>query len=253
MTETEGKTQIQKPKTSRLAKAAVVFMFLALLCLLVVTPGSIDYISVVLVAVPALSSIFLGAVALIKIQQSKGSFSGRREAILGIVVSIVLIFVSFSEVSASKERRQRAYRVRCAGNLSTFGKAFRLYAGENDGKYPTANKWCDLLLQYDIDEKMFVCRSSLDKGDMGRSHNAMNPYCESNSPNDVVLLFETKGGWNQFGGPELLTTENHHGLCHILFNDGSVDFIRAKEVGKLKWSVERVKKGAMGAEENGIE
>ncbi len=133
------------------------------------------------------------------------------------------------------------------------GKALRMYAENGDGKYPTPGKWCDLLLQYDIDEKMFVCRSSLDKGDMGRSHYAMNPYCELNSPNDVVLLFETKGGWNQFGGPELLTTENHNGLCNILFNDGHVDFIRAEEIGELKWKVERVKKGAMGAEENGIE
>ena len=29
------------------------------------------------------------------------------------------------------------------------------------------------------------------------------------SPGDMVLLFQTKAGWNQHGGPELLTFDNH--------------------------------------------
>jgi hypothetical protein len=39
----------------------------------------------------------------------------------------------------------------------------------------------------------------------------------------LVLLFETKGGWNQYGGPELLSTKNHKGDgCHVLINDSHV-------------------------------
>jgi len=55
----------------------------------------------------------------------------------------------------------------------------------------------------------------------------------------MVLLFETKGGWNQFGGPEILTTENHKGKgCNILFNDGSVEFVKPERLGELKWEAE---------------
>ena len=57
---------------------------------------------------------------------------------------------------------------------------------------------------------------------------------------DVVLLFETKAGWNQFGGPELLTTEHHEGKgCNVLFNDGDVEFIKKEQVGELKWKVDK--------------
>jgi hypothetical protein len=66
---------------------------------------------------------------------------------------------------------------------------------------------------------------------------AMNPSCEPNSPGDTVLLFETKPGWNQHGGPELFNFDNHDpkGGC-VLLNDGTVKFIRTKEeVAGLRW------------------
>jgi hypothetical protein len=58
-----------------------------------------------------------------------------------------------------------------------------------------------------------------------------------NSPADVVLLFETKAGWNQHGGPELFTFDNHDpkgGL--VLLNDGTVKFVRTEEeLKQLRW------------------
>ena len=114
-----------------------------------------------------------------------------------------------------------------------------MYSDDYSGVYPTPEKWCDLIVPYlgqkidDIDEEMFCCPGAKD----GKCHYAINPNCEPNSPADIVLLFETKGGWNQFGGPELLTTENHEeGGCNIGFNNGSVEFVREEELGDLKWS-----------------
>jgi hypothetical protein len=66
---------------------------------------------------------------------------------------------------------------------------------------------------------------------------ALNPNCEPNSPADTVLLFETKAGWNQHGGPELFTFDNHdpRGGC-VLLNDGTVRFIRTEEeLHALRW------------------
>jgi hypothetical protein len=66
---------------------------------------------------------------------------------------------------------------------------------------------------------------------------AMNPDCEPNSPPDTVLLFEARPGWNQHGGPELFTFDNHDpkgGL--VLLNDGTVKFIRTdEELRQLRW------------------
>jgi len=67
-------------------------------------------------------------------------------------------------------------------------------------------------------------------------HYAINPNVSPYSHSRLVLLFETEGGWNQFGGPEILTFENHKGKgCNILFNDGHVDFVKPKQLGELKW------------------
>jgi hypothetical protein len=42
--------------------------------------------------------------------------------------------------------------------------------------------------------------------------------------------------WNQVGGPEILTTENHAGEgCNVAFADTSARFVKTEDLGKLKW------------------
>jgi len=102
-------------------------------------------------------------------------------------------------------------------------------------QYPAPSEWCDILLKrYPPGGKeQFKCPSV----GKGKSHFAMNPNCKSDSPPDTVLLFETKAGWNQHGGPELFTFDNHDpkGGC-VLLNDGIVKFIRnEEELHQLRW------------------
>jgi len=110
--------------------------------------------------------------------------------------------------------------------------------------YPEPTKWCDALewyyaggatksKWYESKMKSHVCPSIRE----GRSTYAMNPKCKYDSTPDTVLLFETKAGWNQHGGPELFTFDNHDpkGGC-VLLNDGTVKFIRTKEkLQQLRW------------------
>ena len=66
---------------------------------------------------------------------------------------------------------------------------------------------------------------------------AMNSNCRADSPDDTVLLFESQPGWNQHGGSELFTFDNHDpkGGC-VLLNDGTVRFIRTEEeLHALRW------------------
>lgn len=121
---------------------------------------------------------------------------------------------------------------KCRENIISLGNAMIQYANDYD-EYTVADRWCDLLIEHgDVTEKWFVCPSAGN----GRCHYAINPRCGPNSPEDMVLLFEIKGGWNQSGGQELLTFENHNGNgCHVLFNDRHVEFVRPDQIGELKW------------------
>ena len=108
--------------------------------------------------------------------------------------------------------------------------------------YPMPRSWCDAMEAlygwhtsetYLSHMKAHVCPGVNE----GRSTYAMNPNCKYDSSPDTVLLFETKAGWNQYGGPELFTFENHDpkGGC-VLLNDGTVKFIRTKEeLRQLRW------------------
>ncbi len=167
--------------------------------------------------------------------------SGDTLAMGGVIINLLCIALSFSMLLVEGRRYKSAYRIFCGSNMHGLGKAILLYAKEHGDRYPTCNHWCDLLIKYaNLSPKQFVCKAAMKKGDAGPSHYAMNPYCEPNSPNDVVLLFETKGGWNQYGGSELLTFNNHQGNgANVLFNDGYVEFVRPDKVDEMNWGYKR--------------
>ena len=89
----------------------------------------------------------------------------------------------------------------------------------------------------DMSEESILRRHVCPSAGHGKCHYAMNPNCKMDSPPDMVLLFETVGGWNQYGGPELFTFDNHdpRGGC-VLLNDGTVKFIHTtEEFRQLRW------------------
>ena len=52
----------------------------------------------------------------------------------------------------------------------------------------------------------------------------------------TVLLFESEPGWNQVGGKELLSLDNHGGFgCTVLFVDGHVEHVHRDDIKDLKW------------------
>jgi len=189
-----------------------------------------------------------------------------------LLIAIVTVALLFCLARGVVERiKAVAPRTVCGTNLAVLGQALQHYVRDYEGRYPPVNKWCDLLIEHGgLHSDLFFCRSSGDEqyhsedhlideanlpADMvflhdyndiegrvrykyliKRGHYGMNPNAEPNSPGDIVLLFETKAGWNQFGGPETLTIENHSGDgCNVLFNGGRVKWVKAKDIGKLNW------------------
>jgi hypothetical protein len=132
-------------------------------------------------------------------------------------------------------------RFQCALNMQTIYTSGPLYRREVSS-YPEPTDWCDAVMRdrtntsYVSEERMRGHLKCPTAGE-GKCHYAMNPHCEPNSPPDTVLLFETKTGWNQHGGPELFTFDHHDpkGGC-VLLNDGTVKFVRTKEeLQELRW------------------
>jgi hypothetical protein len=155
-------------------------------------------------------------------------------------VAVVFLLISALLWSVLFHLREYRRRIRCRENVIALGKTMVIYACGYDDKYPTAEKWCDLLLEYtEVSEKAFVCPSV----EEGRCHYAMNPNADLTSLPEMVLLFETKGGWNQFGDLEILTFENHGGKgCNICSNNWNGRFVKPEQVGGLKWNVEERRK-----------
>ena len=233
MSETDNTTQGQKPQISKLAVSSLVFsasgFTLTGVSLTVWQTMGAVALCLLLIAF----SVICGVAALLMIAWSKKKLVGVKIAGLSIAASVALYFMIGPAIDIVKHRSW-ANRI-CHSNLCELGRAIHLYSEENNGKYPTADKWCDLLVEYaDVNKGLFICESALQRGDTGPSHFAINPNCGPNSPPDTVLLFETKEGWNQFGWPELLSTKCHKGVgCYILFNDYSVNF--EERSAELKW------------------
>ncbi len=174
-----------------------------------------------------LPAYLIGKKALCKIAVSNGSLRGIGFAKFSIKAAIVWAVLLPASLCLSMlwggiyREIVISHRMTCGKHLAEFGGALKIYAEEH-GEYPTADKWCDILLQGGyVTEEIFKC-----PGDKkARCSYSINPNCEPNSPPDVVLLFESKGGWNSYGGLELFTVEHHtNDGGNILYNDGHVSF-----------------------------
>ncbi len=191
----------------------------------------------------------------------KGKFEGGVFANSGMVLGTLLVMFWYAETCGPVST---ALAMVCCNNLSRLGKVMVIYANDNNGHYPEPNKWCDLILKYNqVDREHFYCPGvkfqwlrqvlpwPVPKNE--KCYYAMNPDCEPNSPSNVVLLFETKGGWNKFGSKELLTIENHlrGRICNILFNDMHAEFLKAEQLSGLNWGVEKEKNTETKAEDSG--
>jgi prepilin-type processing-associated H-X9-DG protein len=208
-------------KTSKAAIWALVLGILApLTCLLTTLPA-----------------IICGIVGLVKINKSCGQLKGNRLAIAGIAIPFIALAIL---MPALGKVRALAYKEICSINLSGLNIAMMCYANDYKNMYPTSSKWCDLLIEKSgVSPKQFQCKGALHDG---RCNYAMNKNIEKlgyKAPADMVVLFESGPGWNQNGGPELLTTDNHKGEgCNVLFVDSHVEFVKIEDIGNLKWTAD---------------
>ena len=189
-------------------------------------------------------------------------------------VSVVTAVIAYRVINAPRELGYfRPGHERCATNLHGISRSMIVYANDDpNGRLPHGDEWCDLLIGLDYTfAKQFICVSS-DTIEPGESSYAINKNLTgkrlSEISGDVVLLFDTDHGvdpngrnetlenrawyktmsyrnpeakvykdrWNQSGGVEILTTEHHKDKgCNVVFVNLQIEFVKAKDIGKLKW------------------
>ena len=198
--------------------------------------GMLGFCTFFITAIPA---IILGIMGLVKIGKSGGKLKGNGFAIAGIVLALMIPILM---IPILMHARQIANRLVCGTNMTVIGMAMLVYINDYDDMFPTSSKWCDLLIEYpDVKPSTLRCFGATE----GPCNYAMNKNIEKyglRAPPDMVLLFETHPGWNQSGGPEILTTDNHKGEgCNVLFMDSHVHFVKTKDLDDLKWKPEQEK------------
>jgi prepilin-type processing-associated H-X9-DG protein len=169
-------------------------------------------------------SIPFGLVISVFILVTRKRRTGVSLAVLGVFLGMLALFMILPRLTSP---RIPAYRPICCSNLNGLGKAISVYAQECNDTLPSS-QWCDVLIKYaDVSPKAFICKSSGAK--LGQSSYAFNKNLIGRKLSEInpntVMLFETSPGWNQVGGPEILSYRSHKGEgFNILYADGHVAF-----------------------------
>ena len=219
----QNKTQI-----SRLAYASLI--------LAIISPfTAFTFLTPFSIILPFIA-IILGFISFFTIRNSEPKIKGKGYAIAGITISILLYsFIFLILLPALGKLKYFGRRITCENNMKVIGKAMLVYVNDSE-PFPNLEKWCDILIEEcNVPIEEFRCPMA----EEGPCNYALNKYVAEMKPindPDIVVFFETQPGWNQVGGPEILTTEYHEGEgCNIVFLDGHTEFIYTRNLHKLKW------------------
>lgn len=228
MIETNSDTRKEISRCSKIAILSTLFALFSILMLFLFIVAS-SHISVFFLLPSILLALVLGILSFVSIRRSGGRLKGKSFSIAGILISIALtVVISYGAI----QLKAGLDTILCGERLYGLRQFLARYSESHESLYPAKDKWCDLLKKEGCPDIYFTCPLAK----KGPCNYALNPDVSPNSPSDMVLLFESIPGWNQFGGYELSYLYNHKEPgVNVLFNGGSVKFIRPEELKKLKW------------------
>jgi prepilin-type processing-associated H-X9-DG protein len=193
--------------------------------------------------ITALVGLVLGIIALAKINRSAGRLSGNGLAIAGICTSGVFLLMipifAGMLLPALAKAKQKAQSVACMNNMKQLALAVKMYADDNKDQLPPAATWCDALQPFVGSEGPFKCPAANAEERCGYALNARLAGAAENKIEvaaTTVLIFETEGGWNVSGGPELLLNRPRHGRAvGVAFADGHVEMVPESRLKAVRW------------------
>ncbi|HXR05195.1 MAG TPA: DUF4190 domain-containing protein [Verrucomicrobiae bacterium] len=194
--------------------------------------------------ITALFGLILGIMAMVKAKSpGRGAAGGSGIALAGVIVSAIFLLMipifAAMLLPAFAAAKEKAREINCLNNEKQLAVAVRMYSADNKDQFPPAATWCDAIRSYAGSEKVFQCPA----GDPGkRCHYAYNVRLdgldESKVNPNTVQIFETEGGWNVSGGPELMLNHGRHlngRIFIIAFADGHVEAVNASRLNTLRW------------------
>jgi hypothetical protein len=142
------------------------------------------------------------------------------------------------EVSSLHARKQAAaLHKQSMKQMSTLALATRFLADDHLNILPAATNWCDALtrkyfekwaLKDPADTSRGGCSYAYNTNVAGRSLIGMHPK--------TVFFFETKSGWNQHGGPEILLAQPRYSNTYLVACfDCSVLTVTKDQIPTLRW------------------
>jgi hypothetical protein len=195
-----------KPKTSGLAIASLVLAGLSILnC-----------------GITGLVGLVLGIVALAKIKNSQGLLAGRGLAIAGVALSalslvMLVLLILFSlpffaglSLPALFEAKAKAQNIQCMNHVKQLNLAAIMYANDQKGRLPDADRWCELVQTYlgGGANQVFLCPAGNQSDRCHYAFNAKLSGVELNyvkNPAQTVLFVEAGSGWNRSASSALWT------------------------------------------------
>ncbi len=195
--------------------------------------------------ISAVVGLILGIIALVKISNSRGALRGKGAAITGICLSVVFLFIlplfAAMALPAFAAAKLKAESIVCVNNERLMALAMQSYATSHNNQLPQAATWCDDISGC-VDTnaggtKVFNCPAAHTGSKCDYAFNSkLSGLDISKVPPATVMLFESDGGWNASGGPELMINTPRHQVYCVAFADGSVRMVHAAQLDTLLWN-----------------
>ena len=193
----------------------------------------------------ALAGLILGIVAMVKVKNSGGRLGGGGLALAGTIVSGVFLLMipvfAAMMLPALAAAKQKAEAINCVNNEKQLAWAIKLYSVNSTNHFPPAATWCDAIkAKVSVSEKEFKCPGANSSSRCDYAFNAKLGGLDASKINpQTVMIFESDGGWNANGGPELLPAKPRHlrprAVYVVAFVDGHVEAVNQSRLNTLRW------------------
>jgi len=190
----------------------------------------------------ALIGLILGIISLVKIQNSGGRLKGFGIALAGTIVSgiflLMIPILAAMLLPALAAAKQKAQEISCVNNEKELVMAIRIHSGNNKDQFPPAATWCDAIQDETGGSKqLFKCPGANSGSRCDYAFNSKLGGMDQSKVNpQTVEIFESDGGWNANGGPELMIGKSRHTQIFVVaFADGSVQQLRESQLSTLRW------------------
>jgi prepilin-type processing-associated H-X9-DG protein len=189
----------------------------------------------------ALFGLILGIVAMVKVSNSRGALKGGGIALAGVIVSGIFLFMlpifAAMLLPALAAAKQKAQEINCINNEKQLALAVRIYSSDHKDHFPPAATWCDAINPTVGPGKIFKCPAGNSNSRCDYAFNVkLDGLDESKIDPHTVMIFESDGGWNANGGPELMIGQPRHARMFVVaFADGSVEQLQEAQLNTLRW------------------